>query len=121
MKYEVTICSTTQIISVIYQGALGLTERKAAVAEVCERFGELAPLKILVNVIQLTMVMSLEEQKELGEFLANHPILSTARVAVLHSSTSNPNIMVDIVAFTNGYLLAEFISEKEAQDWLLAN
>lgn len=119
MKYEVNICAKTQIISVIYEGPVSFQERKTTISEVCERFGEMAPLKILVNVVKLEMVLSLDEQKELGEFLASHPLLSDARIAVLHETSVNPNIMVDIIAFTNGYLLAEFTSKTEAEDWLL--
>jgi len=76
------------------------------------------PLKILVNVCQLKMHLTLDEQISYGEYLAVHSGLRNARVAVFHPASHNPNVIIDSTAFSNGYMLAQFIDIKEAINWL---
>jgi hypothetical protein len=82
-------------------------------------FPEQKPYKILVNVCELKMDLSLHEQHEFGDYLAFHPGLSRAKVAVVHKADYNPNLLIDNCAFNNGYRLAEFNQIKEAEAWLI--
>lgn len=118
MTYNISTEAASCVIFVVYDGSVSLSQRKEAVEEMCRRFGEKRPFKILVNVRKLKMDLTSSEQKEFGEYLANHKGLSDARVAVLHEEQYNPNIMIDAIAFSNGYLLAEFTSQNEAVAWL---
>jgi hypothetical protein len=63
--------------------------------------------------------MSLEEQRELGKIAAELRGLRHARAAVLHAPGFNMNAVVDVAAQTGGMALAEFITESEAESWLL--
>ena len=119
MPYLISFDESLEIVHVIYAGIISLQERFQAVEEVCGSYSELVPLKIIVNVRELKMQLTFEEQQTFGEYLANHPGLANARVAVLHNRDSNPNIVVDSTAFQFGYTLAQFSHLKDAEDWLL--
>ena len=118
MTYTVTYDQPQGILRVIYSGAVTFDERLEAVEEVCLLYAHLRPLHILVNVRKLTMSLSFQEQQTFGDFIAGHPTLLDARVAVLHESGHNPNMVIDMSAFNNGYTLAQFNSTKEAEEWL---
>ena len=102
----------------MYSGTVSLNERIQAVQEVCDSYRNFMPLKILVNVCDLEMHLSIDEQQSFGRYLASHEGLANARVAVLYQTGHNPNIIVDSSAFLNGYLLAAFDDAKEAELWL---
>ena len=65
------------------------------------------------------MDLLLSEQEAFGEYLSNHYDLRSARVAVLHQPSFNPNAVIDAKAFSNGYRLAQFSSRAKAEQWLL--
>lgn len=131
MSYSIDFNEVNGVIQVAYAGKVTLAERRQAVEEVCAEYGPRRPLRILVDVSELEMVMSLDEQKSFGEFLASRPELIDARVAVLYGKehgltpslaqgkSQNPNIIVDLVAFNHGYRLAQFLSLQLAAEWLM--
>ena len=119
MTYELKLDDFTEIVSVIYSGTASLEMRIRAVEEVCSRFRHLMPLKILVDVRELVMDLYFSEQAAFGEYLANHYGLTNARVAVLHKPDFNPNLVIDVTAFNNGYRLAQFSSRADVELWLL--
>jgi hypothetical protein len=106
------------IVNVTYTGTVSLHNRMQAVERVCRNYGHLQPLKILVDVRELVMDLSIEEQQEFGKHLANHPRLANARVAVLHKTDLNPNVVIDDSACNEGYMLAQFTSLTDAELWL---
>jgi hypothetical protein len=118
MPYTLHFDQAKKIVQVFYAGTVSLIERMQAVEDVCGRYTDLNPLKILVDVRALEMHLSFEEQQLFGKFLANHPGLSNARVAVCHKSGHNPNIIIDTLAFTQGYMLAQFDKKRDAESWL---
>ena len=117
--YRIHFSEKDHIVHVIYQGRVSLDERIEAVNQVCSNYAYLRPLRALVNVLELEMCLTPQEQKAFGEFLALHPLLANAKVAVLHKPDYNPNLLIDAVAFNNGYRLAEFNQANEAESWLL--
>lgn len=131
MGYRIDFNETNGVIQVTYAGKVTLAERRQAVEDVCAQYGARRPLRILVDVSELEMVMTLDEQKAFGEFLASRSELADARVAVLYGKeqdgapslaqrkSQNPNIIVDLVAFNNGYRLAQFVSLQRAAEWLM--
>lgn len=118
MSYTIDVDDNKRIVYVSYSATVNLDDRIQTVKNVCSSYADFMPLKILVNVCELEMDLSIQEQNSFGEFLANYPGLTNARVAVLHKSNHNPNLLIDIVAFNNGYKLAEFNDKKEAETWL---
>ena len=118
MSFRIDLDPSLSIVNVAYNGAVSLDMRKRAVEQVCGDYAELKPLKILVDVRDLIMDLTLDEQQAFGEYLANHPGLNDARVAVLHSTDFNPNVVIDTCAYNNGYLLAQFASRADAEMWL---
>ncbi len=121
MPYTIEFDPLSSVVTVIYRHNVPLNERLQAVEEVCSAYSCQKPLKILVNVRELDMQLTYEEQKYFGQFLANHADLQNARVAVLHRTGINPNWVVDSFAFMNGYLLAQFDKRSEAELWLKAS
>ncbi|HEY9036751.1 MAG TPA: hypothetical protein VIM96_08590 [Pseudomonadales bacterium] len=119
MSYQITLDESTMLVQVIYAGPASLTKRMRAVSDVCTQYAHLAPLNILVDVRRLNMELSLDEQKYFGEYLATHPVLANAKVAVLHPPGHNPNLIIDATAFANGYRLAQFNLQRDAASWLL--
>ncbi|EDQ01349.1 hypothetical protein [Shewanella benthica] len=119
MSYKIKLIEELWQVHVIYHGIVTLEQRIQAVEDIVLDYADkLAPLKILVNVCDLQMILTLGEQRSFGEFLANHPRLSNAKVAVVHEPDYNPNLFIDTCAFNNGYRLAEFNRIKAAELWL---
>jgi hypothetical protein len=119
MSYSIHLNKSLEIVNVIYSGTVSLEMRKQAVEQVCSNYSHLKPLKILVDVRDLVMDISFEDQQAFGEHLANHPGLTHARAAVLHKHDFNPNVVIDDSAYNNGYLLSQFSSRTNAESWLL--
>ena len=118
MSYVIHKDEALGIVNVTYTGTVSLHNRMQAVERVCRNYSHLKPLKILVDVRELIMDLSIEEQQAFGKHLANHPGLTNAKVAVLHKSDFNPNVVIDNSAFSNGYMLAQFSSLTDAESWL---
>jgi hypothetical protein len=118
LNYTIDFDPARNIVSVTYSGRVSLEQRKRAVRQVCDAYAQLSPLKILVDVIALEMDLPVEEQMQFGEYLAANEGLRNARVAVLHKSGHNPNVVIDSCAFNKGYLLAEFNRRQNAESWL---
>ena len=119
MAFRIALDDSLEIVNVVYNGTVDLETRKQAVERVCSGYGDLQPLKILVDVRELIMDLTFDEQQAFGEYLANHPGLTDARVAVLHRPEFNPNVVIDSSAYNNGYLLAQFSSRRDAEMWLM--
>ena len=118
MAFKIDFDTSTQIISVIFSGATDLNSKLNAVEEVTKAYADNEEMKILVDVREQMMDMSLGEQEAFGEYLANHYDLRKAKVAVLHDPSFNPNSVIDVVSYKNGYQLVEFSSLAEATRWL---
>lgn len=119
MSYIIELNKPLEIVNVIYSGKVSLDMRLQAVDQVCLNYSHLKPLRILVDVSELVMDLSFDEQQAFGKQLANNTGLTNARVAVLHKPDFNPNAIIDDSAFNNGYLLAQFSSPDDAELWLL--
>ena len=118
MSYVINLDEPLSIVNVTYTGTVNLHNRMQAVERVCRSYSHLRPLKILVDVRELVMDLTIEEQREFGKHLAGHSGLANARVAVLHKPDFNPNVVIDDSAFNDGYNLAQFSSRHEAEMWL---
>ena len=118
MSYVIHLDDPLNIVTVTYTGTVTLHNRMQAVERVCRNYSHLKPLKILVDVRELVMDLSIEDQQAFGKHLANHPGLANARVAVLHKSDFNPNVVIDDSAYNEGYVLAQFSSRADAELWL---
>lgn len=119
MNCKIEFDDTAEVINITYVGEVSLEERVQAVKEVAQKYEKFMPLKIIIDVRDLEMHLSLDDQKYFGQYLASHESLQGAKVAVLHPSKNNPNLVIDVHAFTNGYRLAEFKKLQDAKSWLL--
>ena len=118
MSYKIEFDEESKIVTVKYTGSVSLDSRLSAVNDVCISYSHLNPLRILIDVIDLDMQLSYEEQTYFGTQLAANKDLENAKVAVLHEKNNNPNLIVDTTAFINGYQLVQFDIKKEALSWL---
>ncbi len=119
MAFKIDFDTSTQIISVIFSGATDLGSKLRAVEEVTQAYAEKEEMKILIDVREQIMDMSLGEQEAFGEYLASHRNLRKAKIAVLHEPSFNPNTVIDVISYKNGYQLVEFLSLAEATRWLI--
>ena len=119
MAFKINFDTTTQIISVIFSGPTDLDSKLRAVEEVTQTYAGREEMKILVDVREQMMDMSLGEQEAFGEYLANHHDLRKAKVAVLHQPSFNSNCVIDVISYKNGYQLVEFSSLENATRWLV--
>ena len=119
MAFKIDFDTLTQIISVTYSGATNLESKLRAVQQVTKKYSDTDGLLILVDVREQTMAMQLDEQEAFGEYLANHYDLRKAKVAVLHEPSFNPNTVIDVISYKNGYQLAQFSSLAKATQWLI--
>ena len=118
VAFSINFDKLNEVVHVAYSGIVSLNKRMQAVQEVCDSYRNFMPLKILVNVCDLEMHLSFDEQMSFGRYLASHEGLTNARVAVLYQEGHNPNLVVDTSAFLNGYLLAQFDNMRTAELWL---
>jgi hypothetical protein len=118
MTYSIEFDEESKILTLKYTGSVSLESRLSAVNDICTSYSHLIPLRILVDVIDLDMQLSYEEQTYLGKHLAANEDLVNAKAAVFHEKNNNPNLIIDTTAFINGFHLVQFDNKKEAQSWL---
>lgn len=108
----------SNIIRVTFNGTVDLHERMLAVDEVCELVNSPHNVRLLIDVRNIKMDMSLDDQQYFGRFLASKQALANAKVALLHKPRDNPNIVINAVAYAEGYHVVEFDQLNEAHMWL---
>jgi hypothetical protein len=111
----------SNITTVIYTGSVGLNERKMAVDEVCGLVESSIPVRLLIDVRNIIMDMSTEDQVHFGKYVATREQFSEAKVAVVHNRENSPNILISTTAYLEGYRVVEFDDPNEAELWLLGS
>jgi hypothetical protein len=118
MSYKIEFEEDSKIVTVKYTGSVSLDTMLSAINDTCSSYSNLNPLRLLIDVIDLDMQLSYEEQTYFGKQLAATKFLEKAKVAVFHKENNNPRLIIDTIAFINGYHLVQFENKKEAQSWL---
>jgi len=118
MPHTIERIQQDKVISVSYTGGLTLTERMAAVNEVCDMLTDDVNVLMLIDVRQVENKMSTKEQEFFGEYLANKPEFKRAKIAVLSKPDHNPNTIINNTAYLNGYHIVPFTCRSEAIYWL---
>ncbi|MFC6634689.1 hypothetical protein [Microbulbifer taiwanensis] len=118
MNFHITYRPDTGIVRVLHYGPMSLVERMAAASMLAESYRHRSPLRILVD-HRFAQSISPEEQRQFGRFLAEHPVLGAARIAVLHPCDRYPSQMVASEARSRGHDMRQFFVEAEAEAWLL--
>lgn len=106
------------IISVVFTDEVDLQQRKDAVDQVCKLVGNNESIKLLINLTCYINKMTLEDQETFGHYLAHAKALSNAKVASVTGFSQSSNVVVEAVAYTQGYQVVSFNSEHEARAWL---
>ncbi|SHF60133.1 hypothetical protein SAMN04487965_2358 [Microbulbifer donghaiensis] len=119
MNFHITYRPEVGIARILFYGTVGLAERMEAVGIVAEKFQHRTPLRLLVDLRYARSVIAPEEQRRLGRFLAEHPVLGRAHIAVLYSRNRYSSLMVASEAKSRGHSSREFDIEAEAEAWLL--
>lgn len=115
--YQITHDDTSGIIKLFYSGCVTFQDKLSAMDEICERFGSLDKLKILIDIRDATINLSLLEQDSFGKYLASLNPLRKAKTAVVHCPEFNPTCLIDAIAFNYGVSIAQFDSYNEAVQW----
>ncbi|MGL6161878.1 hypothetical protein [Microbulbifer sp.] len=119
MSFQIRYNAANRVVRVCFFGRVGLCARKTAAKLVGEKYRHLVPLRILVDVRFARTVMSPAEQRKFGRYLAEHPVLGRAAIAILHSRSFYPSLMIAKEARMRGHRIQPFIVEAEAERWLL--
>lgn len=119
MNFHITYRPVPGIVRVLYHGTIGLAERMESATMLVEKYRHRTPLRILVDLRFARSAIAPEEQRQFGCFLAEHPVLGPARIAVLHPSDHYPSAMIVSEARSRGHSLRQFFVEAEAEAWLV--
>ena len=117
MPYSIHI-DDAGITTVVYSGSVGLGERKNAVNEVCGMVEPSMPVRLLIDVRNIVMSMSTDEQVTFGKYVASRGQFSKAKVAVVHKAGNNPNIMITTTDYLEFYHVVDFDDLNEARSCL---
>ena len=120
MPYSIQI-NDSNITTVIFTGSVGLSERIMAVDEVCGLIESSAPVRLLIDIRNIIMNMTTDEQVYFGKYIASREQFSEAKVAVVHTPENSPNIMITTTAYLEGYHVVEFDDLDDANLWLIGN
>jgi hypothetical protein len=118
MSFQIRFLAAQRIVRVSYLGRTGLAARIAASKLVVEKYRHLQPLRLLVDVRFSKTLMTALEQRQFGRYLAEHPVLGRARIAVLHRADFYPTAVIVQEATSHGALFRQFLVEAEAEAWL---
>ncbi|WP_323846877.1 hypothetical protein [Microbulbifer magnicolonia] len=119
MNFHITYRPVAGIAQVLFYGSVGLEERMEAAAMLVEKFGHRRPLRVLVDLRYARSEITLDEQRQFGRFLAEHPVLGRAHIAVLHCRQRYTSLIISSEAKSRGHSSREFFVEAEAEAWLL--
>lgn len=119
MSFQIRYNAGSRVVRVCYFGRVGLCARMAAANLLGEKYRHLAPLRILVDVRFARTAMPPAEQRKFGRYLAEHPVLGRAAIAVLHSKGFYSSLVIAQEARIFGHRIRPFIVEAEAERWLL--
>lgn len=106
------------IIKVVFTDDVDFKQRREAVDEVCKLVSNDEPIKLLIDLTDFINKMTLEEQEIFGHYLANAKGLMNAKVASVTSYSQASNVVVEAVAFTQGYQVVNFNNFPDAKAWL---
>ena len=106
------------IIHVTFFEEVDYNQRKTAVDQVVKQVLYCEKIRLLVDLSDFIDLMSLQEQEAFGLYLANTPALQNAKVASVTGLNHDGNIVVEAVAFTQGYQVVNFKHHQDAIAWL---
>lgn len=116
--YNISFYQSLEIVIVIYQGQISLDNEISAIDAICQEYHRIQPLRILLDVTEAVLTLSIEEQIQIGTYLSGIQTFKQSRIAVFHSDGKNPHSLIDTIAFNQGITLAQFLSRNDAIDWL---
>ncbi|WP_308363635.1 MULTISPECIES: hypothetical protein [unclassified Microbulbifer] len=118
MSFQIRYNAASRMVRVCFFGRTGAAARMAVAKLLAEKYRHLEPLRILVDVRFAQTAMSPSEQRQFGRYLAKHPVLGRAVMAVLHSKGFYPSLLIANEARALGHGMRSFIVEAEALNWL---
>ena len=118
MCFQIRYDTRQRVVRTVFYGSVFLVDKVAAVRQVAERYGHMQSLRIIVDVREADIQLSVAERQEFGTYAASLKGISHARVGVLHAPDYNANVVISSVARAEGMDVAEFISEGALLLWL---
>ncbi|WP_444883786.1 hypothetical protein [Microbulbifer sp. PSTR4-B] len=118
MNFNISYRPIGGIARVLFYGPVGFAEKMEAAARLVEKYRHRVPLRVLLDMRYARTRVTLEEQRQFTSFIAEHPVLRCAYIAVLH-----PRNRCTSPLSTDGTCLCrhssrEFVAEAEAEAWL---
>ena len=119
MTYKIKLIEQNKIVAVTYKGNVSLDDRLSAVHELCSNYNTFRTFKLLINSIDASQKMSLNEQIIFGRYLAEREEFQGASVATVTPPTKCINQVIVKEAAELGYQITSFDCEQEAIEWLI--
>ncbi|MFS1524814.1 hypothetical protein ACL7TT_11980 [Microbulbifer sp. 2304DJ12-6] len=117
MNFHISYRSVGGVARVLFYGPVGFAEKMEASARLVEKYRHRVPLRVLLDLRYARSKVTLEEQRQFTSYIAEHPVLRRAYIAVLH-----PRSRCTVPLATRGCLFRhssrEFVAEAEAEAWL---
>ncbi|MCO1333193.1 hypothetical protein MO867_02460 [Microbulbifer sp. OS29] len=118
MNFHISYRPTGGIARVLFYGPVGFADRMEATALLVEKYRHRKPLRILLDLRYARTKITLEEHRQFIHYLAEHPVLQRAFIAVVHPRNRWTSPLP-----THGSSLCrlssrEFVVEAEAEAWL---
>ncbi|MDP5209396.1 hypothetical protein [Microbulbifer sp. 2205BS26-8] len=117
MNFHISYRPVGGVVRVLFYGAVGFAEKMEATARLVEKYRHRAPLRVLLDLRYAHSKVTLEEQRQFTRYIAEHPVLRRAYIAVLH-----PRSRCTVPLARRGCLFwhssREFVAESEAEAWL---
>ncbi|WP_193164990.1 hypothetical protein [Microbulbifer hainanensis] len=118
MGFQIRYDARQRVVRTVFFGSVFLVDKMAAARQVAERYGHMQSLRIIVDVREADILLSVAERQQFGSYAAALKGLNHARVGVLHAPDYNANVVINSVARAEGMDVAEFISEGALLLWL---
>ena len=119
MSFQIRFNADTRIVTAVFFDRVELSDKLASARQVAEKYGHLHPLMVLVDVRNADIVMTMDERRLFGVYVAHLQGLSHGKFAVLHAPDHNANVVINSTAQAEGMRVVEFVTEQAAVEWLM--
>ncbi|GAA5445687.1 hypothetical protein Misp06_03890 [Microbulbifer sp. NBRC 101763] len=121
MNFQISYRPIGGIARVLFYGPVGFAEKMEAAARLVEKYRHRVPLRVLLDLRYARSKVTLEEQRKFTTYIAEHPVLRRAYIAVLHPRSRCTSPLATQGTCLCRHSSREFVAEAEAEAWLTQN
>jgi len=118
MNFQISYRPIGGIARILFYGPVGFAEKMEAAARLVEKYRHRVPLRVLLDLRYARSKVTLEEQRQFTKYIAEHPVLKRAYIAVLHPRNRCTSPLATRGTCLCRHSSREFVAETEAEAWL---